>query len=307
MSNASPSPTDPGPLPWQPQHWPVWLVIGTLAVLARIPWFMQRSIGRGFGVILRTLLLSRRKVAVRNLELTMPSVPAAERESMVNRHFTALGTSLFEFGRAWWGSVEPLQRNLHVEGATTLLDAVNHGKGVILVSGHFTTLEVCGRLLTDITPVAGMYRPYSNAAMEYAVKKGRLRYAIAMFTKNEMRPAVKHLKSGGVLWYAPDQDPSRGESVFVDFFGVPANSLASTHQLARLSGAQVVFFGHYRAQDGSYRMKLWQADEPFPTKDPIADTTVVMSNIERMVRAAPEQYLWIHRRFKRQPDGVSKY
>jgi KDO2-lipid IV(A) lauroyltransferase len=148
-----------------------------------------------------------------------------------------------------------------------------------------------------------MYRPYPQAAMEWAVLRGRSRYAAGMFTKQDVRGAVKHLRRGGLLWYAPDQDPSRGESVFVPFFGQPAKSLASTHQLARLSGAAVVMFQHWRRDDGGYTLRFWPAFADFPSEDASADTARVIAAIETMVRNAPTQYLWIHRRFKRQPEG----
>ena len=128
-----------------------------------------------------------------------------------------------------------------------------------------------------------------------------------MFTKQELRPAVKHLKQGGLLWYAPDQDPSRGETVYVPFFGRPANSLSSTHQLARLSGAAVVAFQHKRRDDGGYDLRILPVLDDIPTQDATADTARVIAAIEDMARAAPDQYLWIHRRFKRQPDGSSPY
>jgi hypothetical protein len=129
--------------------------------------------------------------------------------------FAALGIGLFEFAAAWWGSVDPMRRGLVVEGLELIEAAARRGRGIIVVSGHFTTLGICGRLMCDHVPLAGMYRPHAEPAMEWAVKRGRLRYAAAMFTKQELRPAVKHLKQGGVLWYAPDQDPSRGDSVYV--------------------------------------------------------------------------------------------
>ena len=303
----APTPTDAGPLPWQPSQWPVWFGVGLLALMARLPWFFQRALGKGIGYLLHALMASRRKVAARNIALAFPQLDASQRAELVKAHFAALGISLFEFSRAWWGSIKPLQKDLHVEGLEHLLDAKAKGKGVILVSGHFTTLEVCGRLLTHLVPVAGMYRPYSSRAMEWAVKHGRLRYASAMFRKTEMRPAVKFLKQGGVLWYAPDQDPSRGDTVYVDFFGIPAHSLASTHQLARLSGAAVVCFTHSRTKHGTYRMQLSPALDPYPTDDAKQDTAVIIGAIEDMARQAPEQYLWIHRRFKRQPDGRNLY
>ena len=279
-----------------------------MALLARLPWALQRGLGRMLGALLRATLHGRRRVAARNLALCFPELDDAARAQLLREHFAALGTGVFEFARAWWGSIAALRRDLLIEGLEHLQAARAGGRGVIVVSGHFTTLEVCGRLLCDAgVPLAGMYRPHAEPAMEWAVKRGRLRYAAAMFTKNELRPAVKHLKQGGLLWYAPDQDPSRGDSVYVPFFGRPAHSLTSTHQLARLSGAAVLAFAHARRADGGYTLRVMPAFEEFPSQDATADTAQVMGAIETMVRAAPAQYLWIHRRFKRQPDGTSPY
>jgi len=293
--------------PLGPRHWPTWLGIGAMALLARLPWPLQRGLGRALGALLRVALPGRRRIAQRNLELCFPELDAQARASLLRAHFAALGIGLFEFARAWWGSIAPMRRHLVVEGLEHMEAARANGRGVIVVSGHFTTLEICGRLMCDHVPLAGMYRPHAEPAMEWAVKHGRLRYAAAMFTKQELRPAVKHLKQGGLLWYAPDQDPSRGESVYVPFFGRPANSLSSTHQLARLSGAAVVAFQHLRRPDGGYTLRIVPSLGGIPTQDATADTARVMAAIEDMARAAPDQYLWIHRRFKRQPDGTSPY
>lgn len=295
------------PPPLAPRHWPTWLGIGTLALLARIPWPLQRAVGRAMGHVLRLALPSRRRIAERNIALCFPELDQDARDSLLRRHFAALGIGVFEFARAWWGSVAPLRRDLLVEGLEHIQQAHAAGRGVIVVSGHFTTLEVCGRLMCDFVPLAGMYRPHAEPAMEWAVKRGRLRYAAAMFTKSELRPVVKHLKQGGLLWYAPDQDPSRGDAVYVPFFGRPAHSLTSTHQLARLSGAAVIAYGHERRADGGYTLRLSPVFDEFPSSDATADTARVMAAIEAMARRAPEQYLWIHRRFKRQPDGTSPY
>jgi KDO2-lipid IV(A) lauroyltransferase len=295
------------PPPRSPRHWPVWLGIGALALAARLPWPLQRALGRGLGPLLRLALRKRRRIAARNLALCFPDLDAGARSALLRRHFAALATALFEFGRAWWGSVAPQRRGLMVEGIEHLQAARDAGRGVIVVSGHFTTLEMCARLACDHAPLAGMYRAYPQAAMEWAVLRGRSRYAAGMFTKQDVRGAVKHLRRGGLLWYAPDQDPSRGESVFVPFFGQPAKSLASTHQLARLSGAAVVMFQHWRRDDGGYTLRFWPAFADFPSDDAEADTARVIGAIETMARQAPEQYLWIHRRFKRRPDGSRVY
>lgn len=291
------------PPPLGPRTWPTWLGIGAMVLLARLPWPLQRGLGRALGSVLRLVLGERRRIAARNLALCFPALDDAARASLLRQHFAALGIGLFEFARAWWGSVAPLRRGLQVEGLEHIEAARAGGRGVIVISGHFTTLEICGRLLCDHVPLAGMYRPHAQAAMEWAVKHGRLRYAAAMFGRDELRPALRHLKQGGLLWFAPDQDTRRGDSVFVPFFGRPASSLTSTHQLARLSGAAVLAFAHVRRADGGYTLRLSPAFADFPSEDAVADTARVMAAIEGMARAAPAQYLWIHRRFKRQPDG----
>ena len=281
-------------------------MIGVAALAARLPWTMQRALGRGIGRMLRVLLPARARVARRNLELCFPELDDAARKRLYADSFESLGIALFEFGRAWWGSVAPMRGNVRVEGLEHLEAARAGGRGVIVVSGHFTTLEIAARLMCDHAPLAGMYRPHEDPAMEWAVKRGRLRYAQAMFTREELRPALRHLKQGGLLWFAPDQDTRRGDSVFVPFFGHAAWSLTSTHQLAKLSGAAVIAFSHVRRADGGYTLRLSPPFADFPSADASADTARVIGAIEAMVREAPGQYLWIHKRFKRQPDGRGK-
>ena len=281
-------------------------MIGVAALAARLPWTMQRALGRGIGRMLRVLLPARARVARRNLELCFPELDDAARKRLYADSFESLGIALFEFGRAWWGSVAPMRGNVRVEGLEHLEAARAGGRGVIVISGHFTTLEIAARLMCDHAPLAGMYRPHEDPAMEWAVKRGRLRYAQAMFTREELRPALRHLKQGGLLWFAPDQDTRRGDSVFVPFFGHAAWSLTSTHQLAKLSGAAVIAFSHVRRADGGYTLRLSPPFADFPSADASADTSRVIGAIEAMVREAPGQYLWIHKRFKRQPDGRGK-
>ena len=288
------------------RQWPAWLGIGVATLLARLPWRLQRVLGHWLGGFLHVALRDRRRVAERNIALCFPELEAAQQAGLVRRSFSELGIGLFEFARAWWGSVQPMRHDLRVEGLEHLAAAREDGRGVIVISGHFTTLEMAARLMCDYAPLAGMYRPHDQGAMEWAVKHGRLRYASHMFTREELRPALKHLKQGGLLWFAPDQDTRRGESVFVPFFGRPAYSLTSTHQLARLSGAAVIVFAHERRADGGYTLRLSPAFADFPSKDATADTARVMAAIEAMVRQVPAQYLWIHRRFKRQPEGRGK-
>ena len=286
-----------------PRDWPVWFGVALMWLLARMPWSLQRVCGRAIGTFMRLAMRRRRRVVERNLALCFPELDVAARETLLRRNFAAVGIGLFEFARAWWGSVSPMRTSVRIDGLEHLRAAQASGRGVILISGHFMTLELCGRLLCDHIELAGMYREHDQAALEWAVKRGRLRYATAMFTREELRPALRHLKQGGMLWFAPDQETMRGDSAFVPFFGHAAWSLTSTHQLARLSGAAVLPFSHRREADGSYVLEVKPALADFPGKDAVADTARVMGEIEAMIRSAPEQYLWLHQRFKRRPEG----
>ncbi|MCX7562138.1 LpxL/LpxP family Kdo(2)-lipid IV(A) lauroyl/palmitoleoyl acyltransferase [Xanthomonadaceae bacterium XH05] len=296
------------PLPPPPRgirQWPVWCGIGAMWLMAQLPWSLQRGLGRTLGALLRWALTSRRAVVRANLAVCFPEQTDVWREALLRENFAALGIGLFEFARAWWGRIEPMRRTARYVGVEALRQVLDQGRGAILISGHFMTLEICGRLLCEKIPLAGMYRPHDTAAMEWAVKRGRLRYACAMFGRDELRPALRHLKQGGALWFAPDQDTLRGDNVFVPFFGEPARSLTSTHQLARMSGAAVFAFFHRREADGSYTLEVKPAFEDFPGGDAAADTARVMAAIEAMARAAPSQYLWMHKRFKRRPEGAA--
>ncbi len=289
-----------------PRHWPVWLGVGLCMALARLPWRVQRSLGAAVGWLALRLLPDRREAARTNLALCLPELDAGAREALLRANFRDVGIGLFEFARAWWGDVAPMRASARIEGVDVLQRLQAEGRGALLVSGHFMTLEMCGRLLCDHVPLAGMYRRHRSPVMEWAVLRGRLRYASAMFGNGDTRAAIRHLKRGGVLWYAPDQDMRGKDTVFAPFFGIPAATITATHQFARMTGCAVVPFFH-RREGADYVLQVGQPLSPFPTDDAVADTAAVNAAIEAMVRQAPSQYLWLHRRFKRQPDGHSRY
>jgi Kdo2-lipid IVA lauroyltransferase/acyltransferase len=276
--------------------------IGWLA--GQLPWSLQRGLGRLLGELFYFVAHSRRRAARINLALCYPELDEVARKKILHAHFAALGIGLFEFARAWWGSIVPLRRTVRIDGLEHLRSAIANGRGALLISGHFMNLEICGRLLCDHVPLAGMYRRHRGAVMEWAVLRGRLRYAAAMFRQQELRPALRHLKQGGVLWYAPDQDMLGKDTVFAPFFGIPAATITATHQLARLSGCAVLPFFHHRQGD-RYVLRIAPSLIDFPSQDAAADSARVNAAIEAMVREAPAQYLWVHRRFKRRPQGVT--
>ena len=280
-----------------------------MALLARLPWPMQRGLGRGSARCCAWRCPRAARVAERNLELCFPELDAAARAALLRAHFAALGIGLFEFARAWWGSVAPdAARACVVEGLEHIEAARARGRGVIVVSGHFTTLEICGRLMCDHVPLAGMYRPHAQPAMEWAVKRGRLRYAAAMFTKRGTAPCGEAPQAGrsAVVRAGPGPEPRRQRvrAVLRPARVQPDRRRTSSRACpARRSS----LFQHERRDDGGYTLRIVAGADGFPSHDATADTAQVMAAIEAMARAAPDQYLWIHRRFKRQPDGSSPY
>lgn len=287
-----------------PRHWPAWFGLGCIWLLARLPYRWLLRLGRAAGWLAARIMRERRRVAARNLALCFPGMGNAQRQALLEQGLRDSGMMLVEFALAWMGSRRAVARiPVTIDGLGHLQDARAGGRGVLLVGAHFSHLELCARLLSQRVPIAGMYREHADAAFEWAIKRARLRYADAMFSKSELRQSVRYLKGGGVLWYAPDQDMRGKDAVFAPFFGVPAATITATHHLARLSGATVIAFFHRRLEQGGYAIRLEAPLDTFPTTDVLADTARVNACIERMVREAPSQYLWLHKRFKTRPPG----
>lgn len=272
-------------------------------LLAQLPWRMQMWLGRGLGAVFHRVMRTRRAVAATNIALCFPNLSEAEQKKLVRDHFSALGCGMFEFMRAWWGRLGSLAPHVAFHGQEVLQTLEQQGEPVLLISGHFTSFEMCGRILSERHPTAAMYRPHEQLPLDYAVHQGRGRYANALFTRDQLRQALRFLKRGGRLWYAPDQDMIGKETVFAPFFGVPANTITATAQMARVTGAKVVPFGLKRTAKG-YEIEIGEPLQDFPTDDPVADATRVNQMLESLVLKAPEQYFWLHRRFKRRPDGL---
>lgn len=276
-----------------------------MKLVALLPYRALHALGRLLGKLTQRLPGERRRIAQRNLEICFPELDAAERSRLLQATLADLGMMLVEFAFAWMGSDRALARvPCTVEGLEHLDLCRKNGQGVLLVGAHFSHLELCARLVSQRIRIAGMYRVMDNPVFEATVLRARLHYAEAMFTKDELLATVKYLRRGGALWYAPDQDMRGKDSVFVPFFGVEAATITATHHLARLSGAAVIPFFHRRLPDGrGYALRLEAPLDNFPTRDAVADTARINTQIERMVREAPEQYLWVHKRFKSRPPG----
>lgn len=288
-----------------PRHWPAWLGVAVLALIGRLPLPVVHWLGRRLGSLVLRIPSPRRRIAETNIALCFPELDIAQRATLVDANLRDVGMMLVEFAQGWMCSDRQLASiPTRIEGLHHLETARAQGKGVLLVGGHFSHLELAARLVSQRIRIAGMYRKMDSPVFESVILRARLDYADAMFEKDDIRGTVRYLRNGGTLWYAPDQDMRSKDSVFVPFFGIPAATITATHHLARLSGALVMPFFHRRLPDGNgYVLTLGAPLDHFPGADILDDTARVNASIEQMVREAPEQYLWVHKRFKTRPPG----
>jgi Kdo2-lipid IVA lauroyltransferase/acyltransferase len=283
----------------RPHYWPTWLALGTLKVLQPLPYPVLATLGRAFGSLAARLPLSFVRIARTNIGICLPELPDEQRELLVKEHFKSLGVAIFETAISWWGSNQRVARLSQVDGVEHLQAALERGSGAILLSAHFTTLEIGARALCDRRPdCAIMYRPTGNAVLERFLMRNRGRRAKRAIPRDDVRTLISSLKANEPVWYAPDQAYRKKGAQMVPFFGIPAATNTATSRLARMTGAAVLPYFSERLPSGRYRMVIFPMLENFPSDDPIADAKRFNALIEAQVRRVPEQYLWIHRRFK---------
>ena len=274
-------------------------------LLRLLPLALLRPLGRALGLILHALAGRRRDIAATNLRLCFPEWSEAQRRATVRELFAATGASLLERGILWWSSRDRIRRLVRLEGREHL-DAV-HDQPVILLAPHFVGLDMGGVRLTLDIRVASVYGPQRNPVVDRLLLHGRTRFGNVnlISRKDGVRPIITALRDKWPLYYLPDQDLGPRNAVIVPFFGVPAATVTGLPRIAKMARAVVVPFVT-RQTDGGYVAKFYPAWDNFPSGDVEADTARMNAFIESVVREMPEQYYWLHRRFKTRPPGESK-
>ena len=290
--------------PYSIRYWPTWSGIAVLWCLSQLPYAWQLAIGRRIGMLFHRLARRRRTIAAVNLSLCFPGLSASKREEIIAEQFISMGIGVMETAMSWWAPGKRMEKLARIVRLPDLLAAPEGGKGVILLSAHFTTLEIGGRLLALHTPFHVMYREHKNAAFDRVMKSARIKHFGKAIPRGDLRGVLRSLQDNVPVWYAPDQDYGREQSVFVPFFGMPAASITATSRLARISGAAVVPFFQTRLPGArGYQLTLYPPLDNFPGESVEADTRRINGIIETRIREQPGQYLWVHRRFKTRPEG----
>jgi len=286
-----------------PRFWPSWLGLLFMRLSIYLPVKAQLMVGEWLSWIITPLMKSRKKIARRNLELCFPELSDEQRTALLEENFRTMGMMLIETALSWWASDASLQKRVQYQGLEHLETALAKGKGVILLTGHFTSMELGGRLIMLKKPCYVMFRELNNQLFNAVMMQARIYHSEGIVLRDDPRPMVRALKKNKIVWYAPDQDFGRKMSVFANFFGVPAATVPATARLVKMSGASVIPFVPRREKDGSYTLSLSAPLTNFPTGDDLADAQVINDLLEQEIRQSPAQYLWIHRRFKTQPEG----
>ncbi|MCB1778350.1 MAG: LpxL/LpxP family Kdo(2)-lipid IV(A) lauroyl/palmitoleoyl acyltransferase [Candidatus Competibacteraceae bacterium] len=292
-----------------PRYWPLWLGLGAMKIMAALPFHWQVALGGQIGCWIGRIARRRRQIARINLERCFPEYSSIQRETLLDAHFASLGIGLFETAMAWWAPDEKLYSLARVKGMEHLEQALAQGKGAILLTGHFTTLELGARFITWQQPFHAMYRSHKNPLYESVMRRERERRSrFPPLPHEDLRGLLRAFKRGRAVWYAPDQNHGRRNSVFVPFFGIPTCTITATSRLAALSGAAVVPYFPRRLPGASgYEVVILPALENFPSGDVMTDTARINALLEKYIRKAPEQYLWVHRRFKTRPPGEPNF
>ena len=290
------------------RFWPTWLGLGLLRLCSQLPYPLLLMLGKGIGGIIYHLVPKRRHVAQVNIAHCFPQLDPREQQRLVRESFDSSAIALFEGGMSWLGSEKRLRQLHRIEGIEYLQRALSQGKGAILLGGHYTTLEISGRLLAFHTDrIYPIYKPARNPLFDAVMVTARKRLFDGLLDNSDMRTILRTLKQGGIIWYAPDQDFGTERSVFAPFFGVQTATLTTTARLAKLSAAPLLpFYSQRLPGTAGYLLKIMPPLEHFPSGDDVADATRVNQVIEAGVREAPGQYLWVHRRFKGRPGGYTR-
>ncbi|MCW7547356.1 LpxL/LpxP family Kdo(2)-lipid IV(A) lauroyl/palmitoleoyl acyltransferasee [Photorhabdus sp. APURE] len=289
-----------------PRYWPTWFGISLLYLLVLLPYPIIYWIGTRLGRFSMRFLKKRAKVAERNLELCFPDMSQEKRNALLIKNFESVGMGIFETGMAWFWPDWRIEHWFKVTGRENIQKIQTTGQGIIVIGIHFLTLELGARILGLLNPGIGVYRPNDNPVMDWLQTWGRLRSNKSMLDRKDVKGMIRCLKNGEVVWYAPDHDYGPRKSVFAPLFAVEhAATTTGTSILVRLADPAMIPFTPRRLPDGKgYELIIQPAVTGFPKDDEVKAAAFMNKVVEQEILQAPDQYMWLHRRFKTRPKGM---
>jgi len=294
---------------FHPRFWLTWLSIILLYTISWLPYGVQRYIGKGIGKLLSVLAKKRVQIAKRNLALCFPEYTPEQREKMLKANIDNAGMAVLEASMGWWWPTWRIKRMSEFEGYEHIAAILAKGKGVLAYAIHNMNLEFAVRVAGLRNPSVAFYRKHNNPLMEYMQYHGRNRSNKYMVHKRDVRGLIQALNEKEVCFYLPDQDYGRVKCEFAPFFAVDkAATTTGSLLFAKEANCETVFLASIRTATG-YKIKVLPGLENFPSGDDKLDVARMNKMVETLVLEAPEQYLWMHKRFKTRPskDELSLY
>lgn len=276
-----------------------------LWLLHFLPFRWLVALGEGLGALLYRVGGERRRVALTNLRLCFPQWTEAEREALAKRNFQMFARSFLERSLLWWSRPARINRLIRVEGLEHFDTAAKNGP-VIMLAPHFVALDVAGAWIAQHYNCSSMYSEQKNPVFNALLLRGRLRFGEQkLFSRHDgLRPLVRVIRDGYPFYYLPDQDLGTKDGIFVPFFGVQAATLTTVARLAKVTGAKLVpCIARMLPDAQGYEVRFYPPWDHYPCDDIEADTRRVNAFIEERVLEIPEQYFWLHKRFKTRPEG----
>ncbi len=289
------------------KHGLTYLGITVIRLLAMLPLRVQFRLGGLLGRLTYHLAPHRRHIAETNVRLCFPELDDSAQQALVRDIFRSTGISAMETAMAWFNDPEKYRSRVTVEGLENLQAAQAQDKGVLLIGAHFSTLDLAGCLVALFADFDVMYKRSKNPVIEASMRKGRERHFGAVIERRDTRQVMRRLRQGRTIWYAADQDYGPQHSVFAPFFGQQAATIVAASRLARINDSPALLISHFRDERTcTWSLRFSPIIEGFPSGDDIQDATRINAMIEAEIRRHPEQYLWLHRRFKTRPNGEQK-
>jgi KDO2-lipid IV(A) lauroyltransferase len=288
-----------------PRYWPTWLGLGFMRALSILPLPVLAGIGSAIGMLFYALHAGRRRVVRRNITRCFPGLTPVEHARLIRAHYRAAGQATLDEPVAWFSSAARLRRLVRFRGREHYDGALAAGRNIILLAPHFVGLGMGGFRLSMERPMVSVYRNPKNELLALVMLRARSRFGGHLVEHNKpFTTLVRLVRNGLPLYYLPDQDAGRRNSVFAPFFGIPAATFAVLPRLADMTNAVVIAcwtrqLPHGRGYEVSFRPPI----ENVFSGDALADTTRMNREIEECVKEAPAQYFWLHKRFKTQPEG----
>lgn len=292
----------------KPRYWLTWLGLGILYGINKLPYKRQLKIGKCLGRCALFLLKRFRRIARINLALCFPELSELARQLLLQKHFESLGMGLVESAMAWWTPSHKLVGLVHVKGLEYLQEAIKKKQGVLILSGHFTSLDICGRLFSNIFPMYVVYREQKNQVIDRLLKRHRNFKLMHPIHRHAIRQIMKALKSNAAIWYAMDQDYGITHSIFSSFFNIATATITTPSRYAKKTHSEALTLFYHRLPEGKgYQITVNPILKDFDQWSAAEAALQFNKLLEQAIRAHPEQYLWIHRRFKTRPEGENSF